>query len=50
MFPRYASRVSRALVSYLQQFMKEGAGWGYLEGKTTKPSIFSSEAQAPISQ
>ena len=44
MFPRYASRVSRALLSYLQQFMKEEAGGGYLGGKTTEPSIFSSEA------
>jgi hypothetical protein len=44
MFPRYASRVSRALLSYLQQFMKEGAGGDCLEGKTIEPSNFLSEA------
>jgi hypothetical protein len=36
--------VSRAPVKYLQLFLTEGAGGGYLGGKAAEPSISSSKA------
>lgn len=44
MFARYAPRVLRAPVRYLQLFVTQAREKGYLGGKTTEPSISSSEA------